>query len=544
MLLPFDPKKRAALYRNKIRECEASREDRRAHGQRLRLWYLTGSDTGSRARYNRLKEHVENSSSDIYSAESLRFGVVLPPQYGDTWIEEEAVAGDEIHRLWHDGDAGLIAGVAAKWAHVYPTVVAKVIIDDNEPVVQLIADPADVGVLRESVDSWQRQEALCHWYSLDLASFRRLVANHPDAANLVALAEEHAAPNRGQTATDVLPSAIQNIIIAQASPNMIGAVRNLAAPVAMPQEVEPVVDLAELWIWDDEIENYRVVTNFLPTERILWNPRNPLLPGQHPFHPLSLDPTLGYLWGESILETLLLLQQWRSERMDGVDFLLQKQLRPPLFGSGISGIMEEKMKALRHPDGIFTNPLPGGDVKPIVPPMPPNAFQHIDAIDRMFDRAAGKTSATRGEADQLTRSGEQAIAQAMLGAGPTLARAMIMEDWIESVATALLRLKMRTCTTALRKPNGEEFLLSQIPDEYTVRVSAHSASPIYQQQTFQKALLLKREGAIDNESLIRMAGVPLEDILRAKARELAKAQATVMERRLGIAEKKAEKSAR
>ena len=544
MLLPDDPKRRAALYRNLIRQCESSRENRRAQYQRLRLWYLTGAETGQRARYNKLDDFVNQASSYIYSAESLRFGVVLPPKYGDQWIEEEAVAGDEIHRLWHDGDAGITAGVAAKWAWVYPTVIAKVLTDDNEPAFQIIPDPADVGVLCESVHEWDRQEAICHWYSLDLASFTRLVANHPDAAQLIALAQEHAAPGRGQAATDVLPSAIQNIVIAQSSPNMIGAVRNLVAPIAMPEETEPVVDLAELWVWDDEIEDFRVATNFLPTERILWNPRNPLLPGKHPFHPLCLDPTPGYLWGVPALENLLLLQQWRSDRMDDVDFLLKKQLRPPLFGSGISGIMEEKMKALRHPDGIFTNPMPGGDVKPIVTPMPPDAFAEIEKIDQMFDRAAGLPSAMRGEGPTNVRSGEQAVAHAMLGAGPTLAKAMILEDWIESVATALLRLRLRTCTTALRKPDGTEFLLSQIPDEFTVRVSAHSASPIYQQQTFQKGLLLKREGAIDNESLIRMAGVPLEDILRAKSRELAKAQARIVEKRLQIAEKKAEKTAR
>jgi hypothetical protein len=42
---------------------------------------------------------------------------------------------------------------------------------------------------------------------------------------------------------------------------------------------------------------YRVATHFLPTERTLWDPLNPLEPGRHPFHGLTLNPMPHYVWG-------------------------------------------------------------------------------------------------------------------------------------------------------------------------------------------------------------------------------------------------------
>jgi len=78
-------------------------------------------------------------------------------------------------------------GVGVEWAHVYPTVVFKVIPSAGDAVVTLVPDPADIGVL-ENDRPFDRQEALCHFYTLTLSQFRRLILGHPREKELMALA--------------------------------------------------------------------------------------------------------------------------------------------------------------------------------------------------------------------------------------------------------------------------------------------------------------------------------------------------------------------
>ena len=126
------------------------------------------------------------------------------------------------------------------------------------------------------------------------------------------------------------------------------------------------------------------------------------------------------------------------------------------------------------------------------------------------------------------------MAMAMLGAGPTLRNAQQVEDWLEGVGTAMLRLQRRTSGKYLIKPDGSKFLLAQMPGEFVARVWAHSSSPLYQQQLLQKAVLAKDKGAIDAESFLEFLDLPMTDVfLKAKARKLAESQAAQRERVCG-----------
>ncbi len=507
------------------------------------MWYLLGTDESARVRYNKLQEHVRASTSYLYAPEAIRFGVTLPPHYGDQWIEEEEVAREELHRLWHDSDAGLTVQLGVEWAHVAPTVVFKVLVSGNEPYVDLIADPSDIGVLRPDLHEWDRQEAIVHWYVLDRSAFRRMIAAIPDEkyrTTLMAEAEEHAGPGESPGSAETLPDAIHNIILAQATPNMIGVARAPAdTSLAHPVVAEPVVKLAELWVRDDALDDWRVVTDFLATERIIWDPQNPLVSGEHPFHPLCLEPTPGYLWGVAPIERLLELQKWRERRMAQIEALMDIQLDPPLFFEGVSGLQDEKAKIFRKPGGLLSSPLPGAKVTPVVPPMPPDAFADVQEMDRQFASMGGLPLGMRGQTEPGVRSGEQALIQAILAAGPTLSKAMRVENCVEGIATAALRLQRRISKTTLRKGDGTEFLLAQMPGDFVARVSAHSASPIYAQQIAQKAQMAKQAGAISNEDYIRMLGLPQDDILAVKAKKLAQAQAERAKKLVEIKEREA-----
>lgn len=566
MILP--PKDdRAPFYRNLIRETErASRSDRRQRFRRNRLWYLYGTDTNTPARYNRLLEYGKASASYLYSPSFARFDVVLPPEFGDHFLEEEDAARDAIHRLWQDSEAARTAALVVEAAHWQDTAIAKVFTDRNEPTIELISDFSDVCVMRESLNSWERQEMIVHFFVTDVATFRRMVWNRPDRDRLTDMAQQYAVP--GQDTYGGAPAAIANILLIAASPSMQGNVSDMGeTSLAIPKESEPLVKLAEAWVWDDHAHvacdkcgrsvgafvheherlsglpmihefkpgdgyegDYRVVLYFEPTEEILQEPRNPLEPGKHPFHALCLNETPGYLWGIAPIEPLIPLQRWREERLSDIRLGLDKQFDPPLVATGIQGLTDEALDRLRTRGSNVQSAMPGGKVEPVNIPMPPDAFAEIQEIDRMIDELGGLPARVRGSSDTAVRSGDQLMAGATLGAGPTLARAMIVENFINSVVTDLLHLYRRVSKKPLRKANGEEFLPSQLPAELVALVSAHSASPIYQQQLLPKVDFAAKHKWIDAEDGVDLLQLPGSEKKRAKARKLQAAQAEKAEK--------------
>ena len=531
---------RHGLFRNTIRLCDVSRDDRKARNRRYRSFYLTGTDTNDRVRHNKLKEHVKFSSSYLYDPNSVRFGVSLPPHYGDQFLDEEEIIRAELHRIWDDSPDPITLGIAVDWAHVWDTVILKVYVAENQATISLVPETGDVGVLDESMDRWEDQEAVCHWYSLSIPQLRRVMVQHPDAAlarRVMEAAKLYAAPMQ-EPQSMALPPAVERIILASASPNMVGQVQNMAdSLLALPRVGEPVVPMAELWVWDDYLDDYRVVTNFLKTEDIIWERPNPLLRGDHPFYGLTLGPTPGYLWGICPLEDLIGLQAWQDQKVKDLDTRDDLQIKPPTFFKGFTGITDEIAERFNAPNANLSSGNPTAEIQRLGPQPLPDPFGMLDRIDMMFARQGGLPRQLTGQADANVRSEGQAQTQAVLGAGPTFRLAMYVERCLAELATAKLRLHRQIYAQPLIKSDGAKFLLSQVPEEIRARVWAHSQSPVYAQRLMEKATLAITHKAITPEDYLELLDLPMGDILRAKGRRLAKSQAAMQEKMLELKEK-------
>ena len=112
-----------------------------------------------------------------------------------------------------------------------------------------------------------------------------------------------------------------------------------------------------------------------------------------------------------------------------------------------------------------------------------------------------------------------------MGAGPTLARAMIVEDWIGGIATATLRCWQHMCDRPLVRPTGDRFLLGQMPSDFTVRVMSHSSSPIYTENQKALAFAMKKEGMVTAHGALRLINPPFLDLLLKEATKLEESQA-------------------
>lgn len=547
----------------------ASRERRRTRYEWLRLWYTRGTDQMSGpARYNKLQSHVDQLSSYLYGPEGTRFSLSVPPRVRDKWLPQALVARDEFTRVWRDTGADVLFAQVVDWSLIFGTTFLKLTPLDRDAIQVDYVSPADIGVLREDIPELDRQEVLVHWYCLSLSEFAQLVDGMANAKEAIDLAEQRAipAPEAGNSAR---PNVVQQIIATSAQPDEISGILALGTlGDERPQVEEPIVELAEVWekahFWKrdkkgnkvgDPVTDY-VVTTMLGQYAVVPARRNPVLPamsepywmpGELPFVKVATKPLRDYFWGVSELSGLVQLQDWREIRMVEMDELLKRNLDPPRAFSGFN-LTDEKLKALNSIGGFISSPIPSARAENLAPEIPPQGFEMIDRIDAMFAEAGGLQPILQGQNPPDVRAGGQLQALAGIAAGGRIRKkALLVEDALEIVATRLFHLMQRRDPTpypfevAEEMPKPPTFLLSHLPPDTKVLVSAHSASPVYAQELAQKAAMLYEAGAIDMPTLIDFMNVPMAEELRVKAKELQKGKAAVAAKQMEIEMMKAQR---
>src|SRR5438093_232892 len=109
----------ASRLQELVRRCEVSRQQRRVICELLRQAYERGTDSGPRARYNKLQSHLDRVGSYLFAPGTIRFGVHLRVALRKLWLPAGEVARDEFRNVWEDSGADLIASQLIEWALVY-----------------------------------------------------------------------------------------------------------------------------------------------------------------------------------------------------------------------------------------------------------------------------------------------------------------------------------------------------------------------------------------------------------------------------------------
>lgn len=531
------------------RQCSADRDERKTYHAALRSWYARGTESEARARYMKIKADVRQSAAYLFQSEAVRFGVSLPPRYGDQFSEQLKVTTEELHRLWHGTRAGLTVAAGVKWAHVYPTMIWKAVPSAGEAVLTVVPDPGDVGVF-ESDRPFQGQEALIHFFYLTLPAFERLVKDHPREHDLIDIATMESEIGAG--ADEPTAPTIERIAVASTGGDVftqagVGAFTRGSAGEPQSRVEAPRILCAELWVVDDRIHDWRVVTCLAPSgylRAVIWDRRTPILSGMHPFVALTLDEALDYTWGFSAVDDQSGLQEWREIKMDQIDQLFTLQLKPPIVMGGFGGLSDERAKRLRTPNGVLTTSIPNPSVNRLAPTMPPEAFGFINSIDRMSADVFGlPILANPGGGDEGggLRAGNQVGVLATLASARIRESAMRVEYACSECATLMLRLHRELSPEPLTMPDGRRFLLKHIPREIEAEVASHSASPLYAASIGDKFDRALKAGAISRVSYLEGLDLPMANVLKAEARRLEEAAAKRSERLLAIQEMKAER---
>lgn len=521
MRIPSDPADREFFYLDLIRKCQVSKEERKADYHSLRSFYLFGAGPDeSPALYNKIHPHIDQLTSFLYSAETTRFsislGAAVPPQE----FKKTPVLTRALNDEWLNSNADQVFSAAASWALVYNSAFVKLIW--NKGLHPYMVDPHSMGVLREDSPYTDRQEALCQTYYITKSDLYSRLYAHPKRDQLVKriTASEH-------DPTDTT-TGLDRVIMSQVNPTMYGNV-NLdlnGMNRYKPQVAEETIEMTELWVWNDDTEDYQVVTKADPDVIIYDRPgESVFLKGELPFVQICPNPLYDYYWGESEVGRLVFLQQLRNKRMTEILELLSRQVNPPTALTGFVGILDEKNFALNRPGGLLATDMPNAKVERLAPNMPQDLFREIGEIDRMFEEASGIVNVLQGKGESGVRSSGHASQLARLGSSRAKKRALVIEDSLEKLATLYLKCLQAYDSTHFTDEEGNKFIAEQFTKDYVVKVDAHSNSPIFMEDLRSLAFNLYKAQVIDKESLLDLLDPPMKQLLKDRLKKLEAKQA-------------------
>jgi hypothetical protein len=235
--------------------------------------------------------------------------------------------------------------------------------------------------------------------------------------------------------------------------------------------------------------------------------------GEHPFVQICPNPLPDYFWGRSEVAMLIGLQEMREKRTRQIDELLDKQARPPKAGIGMIGIPEETLLALSMADGFAQFSDPMSKIQEFKPDIPADLFGRVKQIDEEFLEASGISNIMKGQGESGVRSKGQTSELARLGAARIKKRAMIIEDALEKQATLMLQCIQIYDADSIKDDEGKPFIADQFTQDYTVKVDAHSNSPIFVEDQRQFAFELHERNCITREALLEITQPPMQQQL-------------------------------
>lgn len=522
MIIPRDHDHREFFYQQLIRKCEVSVEERRTQYNGLRSYYLFGnSEENSPAVFNKIHPHIDQLTSFLYSAESCRFSIDLGADVRNEVFRQVPKLTKALNDEWLNSNADQVVSNALTWSLVYNSTFIKLIY--NKGIHPYMVEPSSIGVLREDIPYTDRQEALVHTYYITKSELYHRLYSHPRRDAIL----QRVTTAQAKEIHNDIPEGL-SVVLSQSQVNMVGNVNMQLGDYNKykARVAEDVIEMKELWLWNDEEEDYQVVTMANPGVLIYDRPgKTVFLKGELPFVQLCPNPQYDYYWGQSEVQGMVLLQEARNKRFTEIQELLAKQVNPPVFMSGFNGMLDEKNFALNRAGSYLSTDMPGAKADRLAPQMPPDLFQEIKEIDAMFEEVSGITNVLSGKGEAGVRSTGHASQLARLGSSRAKKRALIIEDSLEKIATLYLKLMQTYDDTVYLDTENVPFTAEQFTKNYVVKVDAHSNSPIFMEDTRNLAFNLYKAGAIDKESLIELLEPPRKELLKESLKKMEAKQA-------------------
>jgi hypothetical protein len=531
MRIPKNPLERTDFALDLINKCMTSQADRASNGDLYRKYYAYGSEYGV-ADYNKIEAHIEKVSSYVYEPGAVRFSIEAPtlrPELSDIQDQFLDSMTQEYNRNWHLETHDTALQGANKWALVYGCMVTKALWSpkpSGSGTKLYTFEPQMLGVGREDITDLNEQEVLCHQFRWSADEIWRILSLRHNGLELFGSISFDPISSAAEPASDL--SRLQ-LIISGSQPNIIGnATPDYRTPAAMfqAQVIQDMCLSHELWVWNDEEDDYQVFT-FAAPDVCIFDRKNMVLPregrrlGVHPFSLIRPNPVPGYIWGRSEVFGLIGLQRWHARRIAQIQRLQDLQADPPRSFSGFQGLADEDMTAVNDPGSWVQSDMPTAKVESLAPDMPPDIFQEVASIEAFFSDKSGVPQMFEGKGTPGVRNNEQAALLASLGASRIKDKAINSEEGLADAAGLVWRLFRRHNPEHFFTAKGAEFVADQLTDDAIVRVDNHSQSPVFSGGHQAEAATLFKAGALDAEDMIELSHLPGKERLKQKSRKRA-----------------------
>jgi hypothetical protein len=521
MRIPNNNDAREDFYIDLMNKCLVSVEQRKIQYDKLKCFFMFGaSPDDPPALYNKIAPHIDQLNSFLYSSETTRFSINIGAAVNKKEHTKIPVLTRALNDEWLNSNTDQVFSTAINWSLVYNSTFVKTVVGKHGSINPYVIEPSTIGVLREDRPYSDRQEAIAHKYYMTKSELYTRLYNHPNRDNI--LKRVFQAP----PVVSEMPNSMNRLAFSQTEPTITGNVALALESMSRYQALvaEQVVEMVELWVWNDDTGDYQVVTLADP-DVIIYDRsgESMFLKGECPFVQICPNPLYDYFWGQSEVEKLIYLQQLRTKRVGEISMLLAKQVNPPKSFSGFMGITDEKAFALNSPNSFVMSDTPGAKVDELAPKMPEDLFKEIAEIDAMFAEASGISSVLQGRGETGVRSAGHASQLARLGSSRAKKRALIIEDSLEKLATLYLKIMQAYDDTKFVDENGMPFIAEQFTSDYVVKVDAHSNSPIFMEDSRDLAFKLFEAQVIDKKRLIDLVDPPMKQLLKD---DLEKAEKT------------------
>jgi len=566
------------FVRGVTNQCLSSRENRSNRGQMFESYYSSGSsDPSNPAMYNKTFASIDDLESLLYSPVSLRFHIGDPDIPNVVNEAKGRAAAARIRQHCRQSDADSMISQAVNSGLVKGIGIIKMLYKKGEFRPTLVA-PEEFGVMRENYTKLDSDmEAFAHTMQITQHQFLRLIAGRPDEEDLKRRAKKYVKDATGGM-TDTRGSAM-NIVVGglyplQAAGGGVSQTRGIVDWMSQPKpdlspEVEhSLLDLDELWVWDDDREDWTTFSTigddiFIMGRYSLQNAlaydtetkmAAPHLKGVHPFNTFCPNPVPWYFWGMSEIARLIMLQEAINSRITGINKMLRKEEEPSTKFTGSAGVNQLALSRFNKPAGYYVEQSPNAKIDRDITKIPEDVWNALHEYERMFDDMMGIPPTARGHGEKGVRSANHAEALVRMFSPRFKDRALLTQRDVESFGSFMLDMarahdakKMVAWVekAAAGLESDEDlikvmvapaegmvpvlFTMDDLSDDLTLTVNSHSSSPAFTQDHKSLVFDLVKIGGMsaadaveeldvtDPEAL--QMGITRRDIAKAKAQQ-------------------------
>jgi hypothetical protein len=538
MKIPASPGERAQFYQDIISQCQASRQARRDFYRLMRMYYLFGTADDSMidmvGRFNNIMPHMDQLSSFMFSPETTRFSIDIGPSVNSEEYKKVAPLIKGIHREWHGQNGGGI-DVDFKntldWAGVYGTMLMKFRwknwkrknedgeIEEAGETQHFLVYPHNFGVFREDKRGLHKQEAFTESYHITKTQLENELrsAAHPNTASIIDAAQVGSVGTEGNVATGQVDRLI---VTALQGGSITGTANMTASNLSMmytPTVTQDLIEMTELYVYDDSIADYRIVTWMHPNYPIWDRPLGKIfIPGTSPYVQVCPRPMEDYFWGASEVEKLIPLQDMLNERIMDIRHMLKMQAHPSNSVTGETAIPDEMQMALDTPSGILALGSPAATIKQNTVTIPQDLWRDVQQVKEFFGEISGLPPVNQGQGVKGVRSEGHAQMLSQLGSTRPKNRALIVEESLDDIATLVVKILKRYDPRPYAEDaeGGKQFFARQFTDDFVAKVDGHTSSPVFMENFENKVWKLLEMGIINKQEALMLLDIPLKELLK------------------------------